>query len=556
MPKIEVSAEELARLSGCDFTGGGGLEDMLVPLKAELKSSGDVLKIELNDTNRPDLWCVEGVARGLAALSGRRRRYLQDLAAPDAGIEVDPSTAAVRPWIAAFLAEGPGLSEGCLESLIASQEKLASSFGRNRRTAAIGFYRSGDIAFPVRYSAVPPGSVSFVPLGHESPMTLSEILEQTETGRKYAGLLSGMELHPLLTDARGCVLSYPPVINSDGTGRLRAGDRDIFCEVTGTDWTTVQLTASILACNLEDRGFVIRPAVVSYYRVTPSGGKTTVTPLRFADRLRADRAGIGRITGDVPSDADIERALSRMGWDGWTIGAEGVEAVMPPYRHDGLHWVDLVEDIAIGYGIDRFEPLPPEGFTMGSTAPVEDLADAVRTMLTGAGCEELLLPVLTSAARPGTPPGIVRILNPMTSEYGAVRNSLLPGLLAAESASAHAPYPHRLFEIGEVLEDDGGPGGPHTAVRMALVITGNDAGFGEVHSVIALACFGRGLSLSLSPADDPRFIPGRCCRVVIDGEDAGVMGEIHPEILTELGIARPSAAIETGLEYLGGDIQG
>ncbi|HRY61977.1 MAG TPA: hypothetical protein P5266_07215, partial [Candidatus Fermentibacter sp.] len=206
MPKIEVSAEELARLSGCDFTGGGGLEDMLVPLKAELKSSGDVLKIELNDTNRPDLWCVEGVARGLAALSGRRRRYLQDLAAPDAGIEVDPSTAAVRPWIAAFLAEGPGLSEGCLESLIASQEKLASSFGRNRRTAAIGFYRSGDIAFPVRYSAVPPGSVSFVPLGHESPLTLSEILEQTETGRKYAGLLSGMELHPLLTDARGCVL--------------------------------------------------------------------------------------------------------------------------------------------------------------------------------------------------------------------------------------------------------------------------------------------------------------------------------------------------------------
>lgn len=556
MPKIEVSATELARLSGCDFTAGGGLEDMLVPLKAELKSAGDILKIELNDTNRPDLWCIEGVARGLAALSGRRRRYMENLEAPSIRIEVDPSTAAVRPWIAAFLADGPGLSEDCLESLIASQEKLASSFGRNRRTAAIGFYRSGDIAFPVRYSAVPPGSVGFVPLGHESHMTLSEILENTETGRKYAGLLAGMDLHPVLTDARGSILSYPPVINSDGTGRLRAGDRGIFCEVTGTDWTTVQLTASILACNLEDRGFEIRPAEISHATEIPSGGTSAITPLRFADRLRVDRVGIGRITGDVPSDADIERALSRMGWDGWTIGAEGIEAVLPPYRHDGLHWVDLVEDIAIGHGIDRFEPLPPEGCTIGSTAPVEDLADAVRIMLTGAGCEELLLPVLTSAALPGTPPGIVRILNPMTSEYGAVRNSLLPGLLAAESASAHAPYPHRLFETGEVLEDDGGPAGPRTAVRMALVITGNEAGFGEVHSVIALVCFSRGHTLILSPADDPRFIPGRCSRVLIDGKDSGVMGEIHPALLTELGITRPSAAIEIGLEYLGGDIQG
>ena len=556
MPKIEVSAAELACLSQCDFSAGGGLEDMLLPLKAELKSSGDTLKIELNDTNRPDLWCVEGVARGLAALSGRRRRYLEDLGDPDVRIEVDPSTASVRPWIAAFLAEGPGLSEGCLESIIASQEKLASSFGRNRRTAAIGFYRSREIAFPVSYSAVPPDSERFVPLGCDSPMTLSEVLEHTETGRRYASLLSGMDLHPILKDAHGSVLSYPPVINSDGTGRLRAGDSGIFCEVTGTDWSTVQLTASILACNLEDRGFGIRPVEISYGRGIPSGGTSVVTPLRFADRLRVDSRGIGRVIGEVPADADIERALSRMGWDSWTIGGDAVEAVMPPYRHDGLHWVDLVEDIAIGHGIDRFEPLPPEGCTIGSTAPVEDLSDAIRIMLAGAGCEELLLPVLTSPARPGTPPGIVRILNPMTSEYGAVRNSLLPGLLAAESASAHSPYPHRLFETGEVLEDDGGSGGPRTAVRTALVITGNEAGFGEIHSVIALVCYGRGHSLALTPAEDPRFIPGRCCRVVIDGADAGVMGEIHPALLTELGITRPSAAMEIGLECLGGDIQG
>ncbi|HOZ18099.1 MAG TPA: 4-hydroxy-3-methylbut-2-enyl diphosphate reductase [Candidatus Fermentibacter daniensis] len=361
-------------------------------------------------------------------------------------------------------------------------------------------------------------------------------------------------LCPLISDSSGSVLSFPPVINSEGTGRVSVGDRDLFCEVTGTDWNTVGLTASILACNLEDRGFRIEPVEIGYPRETPDGGSVSITPRRFCDTLSTTRERISTVLGILPDDAAIERSLAGMGWDSWTIDGAVVEARMPPYRHDGMHEVDLIEDIAVGYGLNRFEPLMPEGYTIGASAAIEDLADAVRIMLAGAGCEEVLLPILTSEGRPGTPPGIVRIENPMTLEYGAVRNSLIPGLLGVEAVSSHTPYPHRVFEVGEVLEN--GSGDLRTVVRLAVSISGNDAGFGDVHSVIGLICHGRGHSLALTPSGDDRFIPGRSCTLMVDGREAGVMGEVHPSILDELGITRPVAAFELDLESLGGAVQG
>jgi phenylalanyl-tRNA synthetase beta chain len=412
----------------------------------------------------------------------------------------------------------------------------------------------GDISFPVRYSVVEPGSTRFRPLGEAGEMTLAEVLTGTETGLRYAPLLQAFDRYPLLSDSSGGVLSFPPVINSDDTGRVRVGDDHLFCEVTGTDWSTVQLSATILACNLEDRGFRIAPIEIVHQGRLPTGGSRVLTPMRFMDALSAARSRIDQVLGVHLDDSEIVRALGRMGWDSWRISPDSVEAVMPPYRHDGIHEVDLIEDLSIGYGMDRFEPLMPEGYTIGTSAPLEDLADALRQTLAGAGCEEVLLPILTSESRPGTPPGIVTIRNPMTQEYGSVRNSLLPGLLACEAASAHAPYPHRVFEVGEVLES--GPGGIETVVMAAVLVSGNEASFGDTHSIIGLVCHSRGHELKLEPVDDPRFIPGRCCLLHIDGREAGRMGEIHPALLMESGITRPASALEIRLEALDGNIQG
>ena len=50
--------------------------------------------------------------------------------------------------------------------------------------------------------------------------------------------------------------------------------------------------------------------------------------------------------------------------------------------------------------------------------------------------------------------------------------------------------------------------------------------------------------------DDPRFISGRCAAIVIDGERAGVYGEVHPSVLENWGVQMPCAAAEVDLDAL------
>ncbi|GHV81620.1 hypothetical protein AGMMS49991_01780 [Spirochaetia bacterium] len=57
-----------------------------------------------------------------------------------------------------------------------------------------------------------------------------------------------------MVDAKGGVLSYPPIINSADIGAVQVGDTDLFVELTGTDQPSVTLAASIVACDLADQG--------------------------------------------------------------------------------------------------------------------------------------------------------------------------------------------------------------------------------------------------------------------------------------------------------------
>ncbi|MCK5117535.1 MAG: phenylalanine--tRNA ligase subunit beta [Candidatus Aegiribacteria sp.] len=553
MPKIEVSRQDLFAQARIEDPGDEKLADLLSLVKGEIDTSdGDMLKLELNDTNRPDLWCVEGVARTLRCWNSGAERHLNELPEPDMDIFVDPDLDEVRPFVAAFTASGWAPDQRELDALIDVQEKLATSFGKNRKTAGAGFYRLDDIEFPISYRAASP-ETSFVPLGCEKEMTLSEILTETETGRTYAHLLEGKDLLPLLEDSGGNILSFPPILNSQTTGRVRAGDSRLFCEVTGTDWETVQLSATILACNLQDRGAVILPIRINYPESYP--GKTVVTPVIFSDRLTASMESIHEVLGMDISPESAQKALLRMDYASVELDGTGVTGILPPYRRDGIHAVDMIEDIVISLGFSYFEPLLPEQFTLGKCAPIEDLADAVRILLAGARCEEILRPVLTSRAKvknlTRTPSDPISIANPMTAEYGVVRNTLLPGLLEVESTSAHAAYPHRIFETGEVLtacED----GYCRTDILLACLICGNKADFGDAHSIIGSLCHSRAVGLSLADIDDERFIPGRCASIIIDGRVSGVIGELHPAVLDNWGISSPASAFEIALSSLKG----
>jgi hypothetical protein len=324
MPKIEVSMDALWRFIGASLSTEE-LERILPYAKAELDGVDEdrgILKIELNDTNRPDLWSTAGLGRQLrlyrAGAAEAIPKYpffsTKEKAADFDGriVEVDPALREVRPYIVAFCLSGKSVDDALLTDLIQTQEKLCWNYGRKRKSIAMGVYRNDMIAYPVRYRAADPDATRFVPLGMEKELSLREICREHPKGREF-GWISPISKYPFLTDHDGFVLSFPPVINSERhRGWWRTGDANLFVELTGTDIYSLTLAASIVACDAADAGHTILPVRIAYPYDTPFG-REVVTPFYFQEPLDVPVPEIGRLLGDPIGAEEAADCLVRMG---------------------------------------------------------------------------------------------------------------------------------------------------------------------------------------------------------------------------------------------------
>lgn len=216
MPKIEVNEKLFFNLLGTTLDYDE-LEARLTCGKAELDEKPDAtlpeaertIKIELNDTNRPDLWSTAGIARQLrqhAKLTVRgakpvdyRSFFSTAEKACDSGnrvVTVDPGLKDIRPFMTAFVISGKPIDEPMLLDIIQTQEKLCWNYGRKRRSISMGIYRSANITWPVHYTAVDPDTTSFVPLACTEPMTCRQILTDHPKGKEYGWILQDMPKFP------------------------------------------------------------------------------------------------------------------------------------------------------------------------------------------------------------------------------------------------------------------------------------------------------------------------------------------------------------------------
>ena len=569
MPTITVHRQDLealmtARGSAAEPSTLDALEGWLALVKGELKGynpdTGE-LRIELQDSNRPDLWCCEGIARQIRIKrQGKPSVYAWSHERLDGTIprlNVMPGLESLRPYVAACLAVGYRVTEDGLTQLIQTQEKLADIFGRKRRSVSIGLYRLPRITFPVTYGLVAPDEFRFTPLGMDAMMTPAEILMVHPKGLEYGGILAGQDRVPLLRDAKGLVLSFPPIINSRDVGEVKADDSELFVEVTGTDMKMVVLTLNILAANLADRGAAVTPVTVHYPADTELG-QICATPMNFAEPRTVPLAVIESALGEPLGMEAISSSLVSYGYE-VKASEEAVTVQLPFYRNDFLHAVDVVEDVAISRGYGGFVPVMPSQFTVGNLSRLEQLADRVRDLMVGMGFQEIIANIMGSRADlcarmrvEGTPWGrLVEVDNVMSQSYACLRQWVLPSLLHVEAASSRAFYPHRLFEVGEVaIPDEGADVGSRTVIVLGTLIAHAQAHFSELHSCLDLLFYYMDCPYQLHALDHPTFLTGRAGSIVADGRTVGLLGEIHPEVLEQWQIGMPAVALEVDLDLL------
>lgn len=569
MPKIEVNENLFFQMMGrrCDYNT---LEDLLPCAKAELDEKPDMslpedersIKIELNDTNRPDLWSTNGVARQLRIHAGgktadfeafmSRKGKILDCA--DRIVNVDPELKDVRPYMVAFMIAGKPIDDCMLKDIIQTQEKLAWNFGRKRKSISMGIYRIDQVKFPVEYHAVDPDKTSFVPLQCTEPMTCRQILTDHPKGKDFGWILQDMKKFPLLSDAKGETLSMAPIINSATLGAVKVGDKDLMVELTGDNIENLILSANIVACDFADAGYEIKPILCKHPYDTGLG-KDIVVPYYFQQSTSTTLTAVNKLLGSDLDMATVVDALTRMGSKVETEG-EKITLWPAPYRNDFLHEVDIIEDVMIGMNLSTFKAQKPNSFTVGRLLPLTEFSRKAKSLMVGLGYQEMIFNYVGSKKDyidnmmiDGSK--VIEIANPMSENYQFIRPEIISSLLRAESGSGNAIFPHKVFEIGKVayLKDDENTG-TITRQHIGFLTAATNANFNALASEVSSLVYYLDHEYKVVESNDPRFIPGRQAALIVDGKEAGVFGEVHPQVLENWNITVPCAAGEIDLESL------
>lgn len=586
MPKIEVNEKLFFNLLGKKYDWDT-FEKKLTFAKAELDEKPNeeepederTIKIELNDTNRPDLWSAGGVARCLREHEGAKHSdYSKFLSSKgnlkDTGSRlavVDAGLKNIRPYMVAFVISGKPIDNAMLIDIMQTQEKLAWNFGRKRKSMSMGVYRAAQLKWPVHFVADNPDEVSFVPLQETEKQTLREIVANHPKGKEYGWILKDFDKYPVLHDDSGEVMSMSPIINSATLGQIEVGDKDLMVELTGDNMENLMLAANIVACDFYDAGFEILPVKV-HHEYDTGFGQDVVIPYYFQSTTDSKLSAINKKLGVDLTKAEVVNALELMGnkVEAKDIPTEKenenfVKAnktdvlftVIPaPYRNDFLHEVDVIEDVMIGRGLDTFEPTTPNDFTIGRLLPITNYSRKVKNIMAGLGYQEMIFNYLGSKKSYIDNMGIdgknvIEIANPMSENYQFVRPSIIASLFEAESQSANAVYPHKIFEVGKVAFIEPSENtGTKTIQSLGFLTASNNANFNDAASEVSTLLYYLDHKYEVKETEDPRFIPGRQAGILVNGKQVGIFGEIHPQILENWQVGVPCVAGEIDLEEL------
>jgi phenylalanyl-tRNA synthetase beta chain len=581
MPIVDVDPDELRKLTGHDEKSDEELKDDLFNLGLEYEGETEEGFMQLEFApDRLDRLSVEGVARSLRYQYGDDRGlYVPNTNDPDWTFHVDESVPDGRPYVTGAVVRDVNLTEDALDSLIQLQEKLHATMGRKRAKAAIGIhdltmvkgrsYDDDDGRPSISYTGVDPEGDSFVPLESDAEMTPAEVLEQHETGKKYADLLDGFEQYPAIYDQLG-LFSFPPVINGKRT-EVEPESRDLLIELTGTDQWTIDHICNIICYALSARGGTIEEVDIEYASAAAADDNYGQTLVRPDFEVRTKSLSHDRIETVLGIDLDrstvldlFERAGLSASVDESVDAKETIyEVEIPPNRVDVLHPMDLIDDLGRAYGFNELEPRYPDVGTVGGRHERTRLEDATRASLVGLGFEDLLnFHMISGEAnydRLNIEPGTdivgagepVEITGPYSEDYTQLRSWVLPSLLMVLENNTHRAYPQELAEIGLAAEVDETENTNVAEWRsVGAVVARHDATYEDAKARLAALCEDFDVDLETPATEHPSFIPGRVADVVIDGETVGVIGEIHPQVLVDHDLELPVAAFELRLDAL------
>ena len=506
--------------------------------------------------NRPDLLSMENFARAIKQFTGKGKiaKFKINKPEKDFVVTIDKSVKGVRPYTVCAIIKSLKFNDIKIKELIDIQEKLHNSIGRKRKKVAIGIYPLEKIALPIRFIGKKPEEIKFLPLEAKGEMTGRQILKGHPAGREYAHLLENAEIFPIFIDANNEILSMPPIINSEKTGRINENTKEIFIECSGYNLTYLKKCLNIILATISEMGGKI-------YAMNIKDGKdgNFISPDMSQEELNFKIENIEKTLGIKLKEKDVKNYLAKMGIE--YINQKGKSiALIPPYRTDILHWIDLVEEIAIAYGYNNFIPEIPSISTIAHENEIDKTKKLIGNILAGLGLLEISSFNLT------TKKNIKKMhydfnnfieVEDSKTERDVLRMDMLTNLLQITSENSNASFPHKIFEIGRVYNKDlseNSETGIIEEERLAISLIDENVNFTDLKQILDYLFKMLNVEYSIEAVDNSNYIIGRCAKIIINKKEIGFIGEITPRILKNWKIKMPIVALEINLNFTSPDV--
>jgi len=540
MTTVTYSKNDLLSLIGKNLSDEE-LKEIIDQIKPSVeKITSDEIIVE-HYADRPDLFGIEGLGRAIRQYLGIQKK--EKFVSKNSGLTVVAENVNVRPFIACTVVKNVKLTDDLIKSLMNIQEVLHETFGRKRARVAIGVHDYDEIVPPIKYVAASPAE-RIIPLERAEEMSLKDVLINVEKGKDYGQIISKADKWPAFVDQKG-IFSFPPIINSDRT-KVSGKTKNLFIDMTGTNEKIVMQTMNILVTNLAERGAKIESVKVDF------GNRKIITPNLSKEKIFIDVKEANEWIGINLSSEKMISVLQKMGYEAKKMKKK-LEVLIPPYRTDILHQVDIYEDIAIGFGYMNLKPQLPKLLTKGGRDEKEIFSNKVREVAVKLGLQEVLTGIMTNEKDQFDKMSLKReqvaeVENYVSVDYTIMRKWILPNLLKILSVNQHVTYPQQIFEVGDVIVlDKKEETQTKNKRKISVALADSKIDFQDIASVFDAFMKSLKINHKLKEKNHSSFITGRCAVIISKNKEIGFIGEIKPEVLENWKMEMPVAAFEIEL---------
>lgn len=542
---------------------------------AELIPSDAILEVEVTP-NRPDCLSHLGLARELAAALGRS--LPRDFMPPYVGSEEPPGNELVQVRIEAF-----DLCRRYIGAVVSGVRVGPSPSWMQRRLRACGLRPINNVVDVTNY----------VLLEYGQPLHAFDLEAVGERRIVVRRAHPGEELHCLDGETRRLDPSMLVIADSErplALAGLIGGEEsavtertvNVLLESANFDGVNVRATSRALRLRTEassrfEKGISPELAQAGARRAARllaevCGGRVhrgwadvyprPQEPVRV--RFRPEK--VDALLGVHVPLQEMEGILERLGFQ-VRVEADGVWDVLPPvFRLDVSMVADIAEEVGRLYGYDKVPAtLPGARRTSWRVAEpsLDRRLDEARHLLAAAGFTEAVTPSLVPGqllTRLGVEERCLRVVNPISDEQDTLRTTLIPSLMQAAALNRSRGRPAvSFFEVGRAYlrRPEQPQGQPMEPVRLTVLRTGLEGSEAGRAAFLALkGALERALDavvpvqLTYERSRAPMFHPGRCARILFQGQPLGYLGELHPSAVATFDLEGRAVAAELDLEPL------